>query len=120
MGPDIFYNKLYRRVASRVSERHKDYDLRKLENITLPGLVKNSTKANKKFFTVHMNRFGQKGRPLEVKVSPVVKGIKNLKIFEKWLGVQSLELFAANSRSFQVKKIFSKELVTPAEEAHFI
>ena len=67
-----------------------------------------------------MNRFGQKGQPLEVKAWPAVKGMKNLKIFEKWLGVQSLELFAADTRSFQVKTLCSKESVTPAEEARFI
>ena len=38
----------------------------------------------------------------------------------KWFGVHSFELFAANTRSFQVKKLSSKTLVTLSEEAQFI
>ena len=42
-----------------------------------------------------MSQFGQKGRPVEVKVWPIVK--KQLKIFQIWFGLYIVELFAANT-----------------------
>ena len=41
-------------------------------------------------------------------------------ICQKWFGVLSLELFPANTRSFQLKKLSSKTFVTLPEEAQFI
>ena len=48
------------------------------------------------------------------------KLIKNLKTCQKWSGVHSLELFAANTWSFQIKALISKDSLTCAEETHFI
>ena len=40
--------------------------------------------------------------------------------FSKMVGVHSLEHFTPNTKSFQVKKLFSKKMVTLSEEAEFI
>ena len=45
---------------------------------------------------------------------------KKLKICQKWFRVYSLELFPANTRSFQAKTFFSKKLLSLSEEAQFI
>ena len=41
-------------------------------------------------------------------------------ICQIWFGKHNLELFAANTRLLQVKKLSSKTLVTLSEEAQFI
>ena len=45
---------------------------------------------------------------------------KKKKKLQKMFGVHSLEPFAANTRSFHVKKHSSETLVTLSEEAQFI
>ena len=42
-----------------------------------------------------------------------------MKFCPKWFEVLSLEHFAADTRLFQVKKFFSKKLLTLSEEAWF-
>ena len=54
---------------------------------------------------------------LEVKLWPILKFLKKLKIFQKWFGVHSFEHFVAYTRSFQEKRLSSKNLVTISEEA---
>ena len=39
MEADILYNKLYTKVALRVAERLESYNLRKLMNMSLSGLL---------------------------------------------------------------------------------
>ena len=43
-----------------------------------------------------------------------------MKISLNWFGVHCLELFAANTSSFQVKKLSFKTLVTLSQKAQFI
>ena len=50
----------------------------------------------------------------------MLRFLKKLKIFQKRFGVHSLELFAANTRSFQVKKLSSKAFVTLSEDPQLI
>ena len=45
--------------------------------------------------------------------------LKN-EIQKKWFRVRSLELLAADTKSFQVKKLVSKKFVILSEEAQFI
>ena len=70
--------------------------------------------------TVHLSRFGKQSWSEEVNVWPILKLLKNLKFVKKWLGMHSLELFAADTRSFKDRKVFSKKLVTLSEKAQFI
>ena len=48
------------------------------------------------------------------------KGLTNIKMSQKWFRVHYLELFAADTRLFQVKPPFSKKWVAPIEEAQLI
>ena len=69
---------------------------------------------------VHMSESGENSRPLEEKVWPFVKWIMELKIFQKRCGVLSLGLFAADTRSFKVKIVFSTKLMIFLEKAQFM
>ena len=55
-----------------------------------------------------------------MKVCPTLKFLTKPKICQKWFGVQSLGLLAANIRWFQVKKFSFETLVTLSEEAQSI
>ena len=67
-----------------------------------------------------MSRFRQKGQPIEVKVWPIVNWVKKkLKTCQKWLGVHSLEVFTANTRSFQIKTLISLRTRSPLQRRHF-
>ena len=50
----------------------------------------------------------------------MLKLLKKLKICQKCFGVHSLQLFAANTRLFQVKKLLSQKMVTTSDVAQFI
>ena len=63
-----------------------------------------------------MNQFGQNHRSLEVKVCPILKLLKKLKICQKLFEAHSLQLSTANTRLFQLEKPSSKILITIAEE----
>ena len=58
-----------------------------------------------------MSRLGQNGEPAEVNVWPIAIWVEKLKTIQKWFGVHSLELFAANNRPFQIKKFIHKDSV---------
>ena len=55
-------------------------------------------------------------RALVVKVWLLVKWVIKLKTFQKWFGVQSLELLTFGISWFHVKTLFSKKMVTIAED----
>ena len=50
----------------------------------------------------------------------ILKFLKKLKIYQKWFEINSLELFAPNTSSFQVKKLSSRILVTYLGEIQFV
>ena len=70
--------------------------------------------------TAHLSRFVQKGWSYEVKVWPILKFLAKLKADQKRLGVYFLEIFAADTKSFKVKRFTSKKLVILSEETQFI
>ena len=53
----------------------------------------------------HLSQFGQKSRSYEIKVWPRLKFLNKLQNDQKWFGEQFLELFAADTRSFQVNEL---------------